>query len=403
MSRVVAVRQDMEEALAKNVEGQTDTRSQLMAMRKDMDAQSQNITLSVGQITKMGAQLLDFKREVHDLKSKQIEVQMAQVTAPREDTEVDSQGQLSNLAAQLLDLRREVEDLRFNQSEVPSSQLSTLQKDMEISSKSAEGKMSNLVAQLLELRRDVKDLQSNQTEGHLSQMTALQKDMEVHSVNAAGQMSNMAAQLLDLRRDVQDVQSKQTGGGLAQMSTMAAQLLDLRREVEDMQSKQNEGSDSFCRTTTPRKTDTDYYSQYVTIEKHAADVEALRQIFGDKAQEAGQNNDLAVEALANLQSRLKGASSVIGSFSAHNDEKLGSYSCTQDFEQNLAPSMGSSGSEPDVSVQSSTQAGLGTSYSGTASAPTSQLVGASLASSVASKDEKSQPQNKSWRGLWRAS
>lgn len=254
-SRMVSrLRQDLEEALAKHAAEQCDMRLQLTAMQKDVEVQSQNITVSVGQISKISGELLDFKQEVQDMKSKSIERHLSQVSALQEATEVHSQGQMADLAAQLSDLRREVEDWR---------------------SKNAEGKMSNLVEQLLELRRDVKDVQSKQTEGRLSEVSSLQKDMKAHSANSAGQMSNLAAQLLDLRREVEDLQSKNdteadSQNAAGQISNLAAQLLDLRREVEDLQTKQKEGPSA-----------------------------------------ADRKNELAVEALASLQSRLKGASSVI--------------------------------------------------------------------------------------------
>jgi len=190
-----------------------------------------------------------------------------------------------------------------------------------------------------------------------AQVTALQKD-------CCKTMSNMAAQLSELRREVEDLQSKKVEGALSevqtqnlsgQMSSMEAHLSYLRHEVENLQSKQYEGRWSLKKDlsvkqyeeapSSPRKSDAELYSKYKTMKEHAADVFELQYLFDQRAEPSAlramdseeqlqhilsgkaetvacQKNDAALEALSSLQSRLKGASSVIG-VEEKEDEKNG--------------------------------------------------------------------------------
>jgi len=304
LSCVSALRRVVEEvqlSQAKSAAGQTDIRSQVTALRINMEEQAKS---AVGQMTKMGTELSQLRRDVEDLPSKQPEGQLSQVSMEVHAQQVaslqkDMQAHAKSAAEQnwqLLSLKREVEDLQSPSAEGCLPQLTDLQtasqKDFEVRlselrrdmgaaqqaivelgsldkssggpasassqvySKSTAEEMSKLSSQLLDLRRDVEELQSKPVEGRLPQVTALQKYLEVHSQNAAGQMKNLAAQLMELVTKVEDLQSNHIEEKLSQVvamekelevhsrntASLAAQMLTLEREVEDLQTKQSERS-----------------------------------------------------------------------------------------------------------------------------------------------------------------
>jgi len=194
LSCVSALRRVVEEvqlSQAKSAAGQTDIRSQVTALRINMEEQAKS---AVGQMTKMGTELSQLRRDVEDLPSKQPEGQLSQVSM-----------------------------------EVHAQQVASLQKDMQAHAKSA----AEQNWQLLSLKREVEDLQSPSAEGCLPQLTDLQtasqKDFEVR--------------LSELRRDMGAAQQaivelgsldKSSGGPASASSQASIQAAEqrIRSELE---------------------------------------------------------------------------------------------------------------------------------------------------------------------------
>jgi len=141
VSCVAVLRQDMELTQAKNAAEEADMRSQVTALRRDMEASN------VGQVTGMPAQLsdllLELKREVEDLQANS-----------------RSAGQKTDVSAQLSDLREEVQDI-------------------EAHSRTATAEMTEMAAQLLELRREVEEVKSRRTEERVVEVMAVPRHAEV--------------------------------------------------------------------------------------------------------------------------------------------------------------------------------------------------------------------------------
>mmetsp|Transcript_126739 Transcript_126739/g.222958 ORF Transcript_126739/g.222958 Transcript_126739/m.222958 type:complete len:437 (+) Transcript_126739:98-1408(+) len=335
-----------------------------------MEAHLQSTIATVGQMSKVDAQLLDLRKEFEELQSKQSEVpSFPQVAGLQKDMDVHSQNAAEQMK-QLISLRRDVDDLQSKQSEGRLSQ-ATAEQDVEVQSQEpaveelskltgeVESQLSKLTrevdgleSQLSKLTRQVEDLHSNQTEGRLSQITAMlltmQKDTEEHFQNAAGGMSSLASQLSSLKREVQDLQNQVNPTErqlLPKVKALEEDVSVLEKYVEVHHQKAAGQTSNLAaqpcvakwNPPSPRKSDIDYYSEYVSMEKHAADVEKMRQVWSSKTEElnrqinqpavealtprqtltpipeelSSQSNDLAGEVMAGLQSRLKKANSLL--------------------------------------------------------------------------------------------
>mmetsp|Transcript_78581 Transcript_78581/g.139433 ORF Transcript_78581/g.139433 Transcript_78581/m.139433 type:complete len:360 (+) Transcript_78581:50-1129(+) len=194
----------------------------------------------------------------------------------------------------------------------------------------------------------------------IARVDALRQNMEERQGKHSARQSHVRSQVMALQKDLEQVQSQKVAGGGegGPMSNLAGELWELRREVENLQFKINEGRGSLA-PLAEEGTSTSFAESDVenaTMEIYAAYRMEVRHLLTKAEEVATQRNDLAVEALTHLRSKLRETNSFASSASAKSDspdEKLRNFISLHESEERLLLSRSNSQATEEMSASMS--------------------------------------------------